>query len=294
MCLWDSQSRRQAARKTGPAILERLDRLFVFDYRICICNLPHGRERMNARVLLPIALGLLASGPCLAAEISIISAGAVEPGVTAAAEAFHQQTGTAVKIRFATAPAIRDRVGRGEAADVVIAPPALIDELAKARKLDGSGGAAVGRVGVGVVVRNGAAKPDVSSADALKRALLDAESVVYNKASTGLYLEKLFERLGVGADVKGKETRYADGAAVMEHVIHGKGKEIGFGAITEIRLYGDKGAKFVGPLPDDAQNYTNYAATPSAASVNRDGATAFVKFLATPAARAAFLAKGVE
>jgi molybdate transport system substrate-binding protein len=249
---------------------------------------------MNARVLLPIVLGLLASRPALAAEIDIISAGAVEPGVTAAAEAFRKETGTAVKIKFATAPAIGQRVGGGEAADVVIAPPALIDELAKAGKLDGSARAAVGRVGVGVVVRDGAAKPDVSSAEALKRALLDADSVVYNKASTGLYLDRLFERLGVGAQVKVKETRYADGAAVMEHVIHGKGREIGFGAITEIRLYGDKGAQFVGPLPPEAQNYTSYAAAPSATPANRDGAAAFVKFLATPAARAAFLAKGVE
>ena len=249
---------------------------------------------MNKRALLAITSSLLASSPAVTAEISIISAGAVEPGVVAAADAFRKETGTEVRIKFATAPAIQQRVGGGEAADVVIAPPAVIEELAKAGKLDGSGRAPVGRVGVGVVVRNDAAKPDVSSAEALKRVLLDAESVVYNKASTGLYLEKLFERLGVGAQVKAKETRYPDGAAVMEHVIHGKGREIGFGAITEIRLYGDKGAQFVGPLPGDAQNYTSYAAAPSVAPANRDGATAFVKFLATPAARAAFLAKGVE
>ncbi len=204
---------------------------------------------MNKRVLLTIAFGLAASAPAFGTEINIISAGAVEPGVVAAAEVFRKETGTEVKIKFATAPAIQRRVGGGEAADVVIAP---------------------------------------------KHVLLDAESVVYNKASTGLYLEKLFDRLGVGAQIKGKETRYPDGAAVMEHVIHGKGKEIGFGAITEIRLYGDKGAQFVGPLPGDAQNYTSYAAASSAAPANRDGAAAFVKFLASPAARAAFLAKGVE
>jgi molybdate transport system substrate-binding protein len=248
---------------------------------------------MNKRVL-SIVCGLLASTPALAAEINLLSAGAVEPGVVAAAGEFRKETGTEVKIKFATAPAIQQRVGGGEAADVVIAPPAVIDELAKAGKLDGAGRAAVGRVGVGVVIRGDAAKPDVSSADALKRALLEADSVVYNKASTGLYLEKLFERIGVGAQVKAKETRYPDGAAVMEHVIHGKGKEIGFGAITEIRLFGDKGAQFVGPLPGDAQNYTSYAAAPTAAPANRDSAMAFVKFLSTPAARAAFLAKGVE
>ncbi len=103
---------------------------------------------MSTRMFLTITLSLLASAPALAAEISIISAGAVEPGVTAAAEAFHKETGVEVKIKFATAPAIRERVGGGEAADVVIAPPAVIDELAKAGKLDGSARAAVGRVGV--------------------------------------------------------------------------------------------------------------------------------------------------
>lgn len=249
---------------------------------------------MNKHLFLAIASGLLASSPALAAEINIISAGAVEPGVVAAADAFRKETGNEVKIKFATAPAIRQRVSGGEAADVVIAPPAVIDELAKAGKLDASGRVPVGRVGVGALVRDGAVKPDVSSADALKRALLDAESVVYNKASTGLYLEKLFERLGVGAEVKAKETRYPDGAAVMEHIIHGKGKEIGFGAMTEIALYRDKGAQFVGPLPGDTQNYTSYAAAPSAAPANGDGAASFVKFLGSPAAKAAFQAKGVE
>jgi molybdate transport system substrate-binding protein len=176
----------------------------------------------------------------------------------------------------------------------VIAPPAVIDELAKAGKIDAARRAAVGRVGVGVVVRDGASMPDLSSTDALRHALIDARSVVYNKASTGLYLEKLFERLGVGAEVKAKETRYADGASVIEHVIHGSGNEIGFGAITEIALYRGKGAQFAGPLPGDAQNYTSYAAAPSAVPANGEGAAAFLKFIGSPAARAAFLARGVE
>ncbi len=237
---------------------------------------------------------LAAAFPAAATEVTILSAGAVEPGVAAVVEAFGKDTGNDVKIRFATAPAILQRVGAGEAADVVIAPPTVIEELAKSGRLDGAARVAVGRVGVGVVVRGDAAKPDVASPEALKRVLLAADSVVYNKASTGLYLEKLFERLGVAAQVKAKETRYPDGAAVMEHVIHGKGNEIGFGAITEISLYRDKGAQFAGPLPGDAQNYTSYAAAPTAAPANRDGAAAFVKFLASPAARASLLAKGVE
>jgi molybdate transport system substrate-binding protein len=158
---------------------------------------------MNKRMLLAI-MWSVASGPALAAEINILSAGAIEPGLVAAVDLFRKDTGSEVKIKYATAPAILERAGGGEAADVVIAPPAVIDELAKAGKLDGQGRMTVGRVGVGIIVRNGAAKPDVSSTEALKHALLDADSVVYNKASSGLYLEKLFERLGVGNAVKAK------------------------------------------------------------------------------------------
>ncbi len=243
---------------------------------------------------LSLALALLACAPAVGAELSIISGGAVEPGVTAVVELFRKEAGADVKVRFATSPAILQRVGGGEAADVVIAPPAVIDELARAGKLDGTARTAVGRVGVGVVVRDGAARPDVSSTEALRRALIEARSVVYNKASTGLYLEKLFDRLGVGAEVRAKETRYADGASVIEHVIRGAGDEIGFGAITEIALYRDKGAQFVGPLPAEAQNYTSYAAAPSATPANSEGAAAFLKYLGSPAARAAFRARGVE
>jgi molybdate transport system substrate-binding protein len=206
---------------------------------------------MKRLVPLPLVLALLlpflVGSPASAAEISILSGGAVEPGVTAVVMLFRKETSSDVKVQFATAPVIRQRIGDGAAADVVIAPPAVIDDLAKAGKLDSAARTPVGRVGVGVVVRDGAPKPDVSSVEALKRTLLGAQSVVYNKASTGLYLEKLFERLGVGAEVKAKEIRFADGAAVFERVIHGADGDIGFGAITEIALYRDKGATYAGP-----------------------------------------------
>ncbi len=249
---------------------------------------------MKRLLPLPFALALLAAGPASSAGLSVISGGAVEPGIAAVAELFRAQTGADVSIRFATAPMILQRIGGGEAADVVIAPPAVIDALAKSGRLDGAERAPVGRVGIGVVVRDGAAPPDVSSAEALTQALINARSVVYNKASTGLYLEKLFERLGVGAEVRAKEIRYADGAAVIETIIHGAGNEIGFGAVTEIALYRGKGAQFAGPLPEGTQNYTSYAAAPAAAPADRDTATAFLKFLGSAAAREALLAKGVE
>ena len=237
---------------------------------------------------------LLLCGATDAAEIKVLSAGAVEPGLAAAVEAFRRESGHATKTRFATAPALRRLVGEGEAADVVIAPPAVLDEFDKAGKLDGAPRVTLGRVGVGIAVASGAPVPDVSSVDKLKQSLRESGSLVFNQASTGLYVEKLLERLGLAEELKPRITRYPDGAAVMEHLLKGSGQEIGAGAITEILLYRDKGLRFVGPLPAEVQNHTTSAAAMLKTAAEGDAARGFVAFLATPAARALFAANGID
>src|SRR5712671_718744 len=144
----------------------------------------------------------------LAVEIDVLSGAAVEPALIAAADLFRKRTGTNVKITFATTPEIRRLVGAGETPDVVIAPPATLDELAKPGKIDVTAQVSLGRVGVGIVIRDGAPRPDVSTTDALKRALLDADWVVYNRASSGLYVERLLQRLGLAELIQAKTKRY--------------------------------------------------------------------------------------
>ncbi len=229
-----------------------------------------------------------------AAEIKVLSAGAVEPGLVKVAEQFRREAGHEVKIQFGTAPQLVKRLAEGEKADLLIAPPAVVDEQVKNGKVAAEGRALVGRVGVGVAVRSSAASPDVSSVDSLKQALLRADSVVYNQASTGLYLEKLFEKMAIAEQLKAKTTRYANGAQVLEHVIKGKGDEIGFGAITEIRLFEPKGLKFVGPLPAEVQNYTTYAAAVMTGASSAQAARDFISYLSTPAAKQVFAATGVD
>lgn len=228
-----------------------------------------------------------------AAEIKVLSAGAVEPGLKAAASAFQKDSGHEVKLSFNTAPQIRKRIGDGEVQDVVIAPPALIDELSKTGKLAPQH-VNVGRVGMGVAVRPGAPVPDISSAEALKKSVLDADSIVYNRASSGLYFEGLLKKMGVFDQVDKKSTRYADGAAVMDHVLKGKGREIGFGPITEILQHRDHGLKLVGPLPAEVQNYTGYAASVMTAATSASAAQDFVRYLGMPAAKKLFVAAGIE
>lgn len=246
------------------------------------------------KAFVTVLAAVLWSAPAMSAEIKILSAGAVEPGLHKAVEQFKKASGHTVTIQFNTAPQIARRLSEGYVADVLIAPPAALEQYAKDGKVSGDGRVVLGRVGAGIVMRANAAAPNVATTEALKQAVLAADSLVYNTASTGLYLEKLFERLGVGESLKAKTTRYPNGEAVMEHVIKGKGNEIGFGAITEIKLFEPKGLKLVGPLPADVQNYTSYAATLMANAPAPEAAKALLAFLATPEAKQAFVAAGVE
>jgi len=249
------------------------------------------RQGMKKRIAMGLVVGALLA-QAAAAEITVLSAGAIQPGLAAAAAALEKQTGHAVKITYATAPQIAARVGGGETFDVVIAPPAVLDELANAGKLGDR--LSVGRVGVGVAVRAGAPVPDISSAEALKRSLLAAESLVFNRASTGMYVETLLKNMGIYEQVEGKTTRYADGTAVHEHVLKGQGREMEFGAIPDILLHRDEGLRLVGPLPAEVQNYTYYAAAPMTAAPSAEVARTFVRFLGSAAAKALFTASGIE
>ena len=229
----------------------------------------------------------------VAAEIKVLSAGAVEPGLKAAAAVFQKASGHQVSITFNTAPQIRKRLEGGEVHDVVLAPPAVIDEFAKAGKLSQER-ANVGRVGLGAAVRPGAPAPDLANAEALKKSVLEAESIVFNRASTGLYFENLLKKMGIYDQVEKKTTRYADGASVMEHVLKGKGREIGFGPITEILLHKEQGLRLVGPLPPDVQNFTSYTATVMNGAKSSAAAQEFVRYLGTPEAKKIFAAAGIE
>jgi molybdate transport system substrate-binding protein len=249
------------------------------------------KKLMVVAAILPGLLACSTPGPTKLA-ITVLSGGAVEPGLNAAAAAFQKETGHPVKVTYNTTPQIRKRVSAGDTFDVIVAPPAAVKEFAAAGKVE-QGGVNVGRVGLGVVIRPGAPVPDISNAEAIMRTVLDAESVVFNRASSGLYFEELLKKMGIYAQVEPKAARYATGAEVMEHVLKGKGKEVGFGPITEILQYKDKGTRLVGPLPAEIQNYTAYTAVPMSAGANKDVAQAFVRFVGGKG-KPLFVAAGID
>jgi molybdate transport system substrate-binding protein len=227
------------------------------------------------------------------AEITVLSGGAIEPGLKAAAAAFEKASGHLVKITFTTTPQMRKRVAAGDSFDVIIAPPAAVAEFARAGKVD-AGGVDVGRVGSGVAVRPGAPVPAIATADDIRKAVLEAESIVFNRASSGIYFENLLKKWGVYEQVESKTARYTTGAEVMQHVLKGKGREVGFGPITEILLEKEHGLILVGPLPAQIQNYTSYTAVAMSAGTQKGAAQALVKFLGGAVGKPLFVAAGIE
>lgn len=226
-------------------------------------------------------------------EIAVISGGAIEPGMRAAAAAFEKLTGNTVVLTFNTAPQIRKRIAAGDTFDVVVAPVKVIDEFVGTGAVK-AGGLHVGRVGSGVAVRPGGAVPEIATADDIRKVVLEAESIVFNRASTGIYFENLLKHMGVWEQVEPKTTRYATGAEVMKHALTGRGKEIAFGPITEILLEKEHGLVFVGPLPSEVQNYTPYIASVMSVDTQQDQAQALVSFLGGPDGKALFVAAGIE
>ena len=247
---------------------------------------------------LALAITGVAAPVACAAEVRLLSAGAVELGLTPALAVFERDSGHVVRVEFAAAPALAGRFTAAPGHDLVIAPPAVLDALAKAGAIAGPR-MPVAKVGIGIAVRPGVPVPEIGDVAALKRELLAADSVVFNRASTGLYFETLLGRLGLADAVNAKASRHPDGASVMKHLLASRvPREIGFGAITEIVLFKDQGLRLVGPLPVEVQNHTSYLASagaaPPADAARAEAASALLRFLASAEARIIFAGVGIE
>jgi molybdate transport system substrate-binding protein len=146
-------------------------------------------------------------------------------------------------------------------------------------------------VGIGLFVRAGVAVPDISTPESLKRALLSADALIFNNVASGNYFATVLERLDISEAVKGKVTR-ASPADVVTRIVQGKGTDIGVGVIPLILI--DKRLTLAGLLPGELQNYLVYAAAITTNAPSPDAGKDFIRFLASPAARAAFTANGVH
>ncbi len=227
--------------------------------------------------------------------IRILSADAPKIGLRRCAETFAAETGQPFEIQLATAPVIKECVASGIAdADIVVVPLSVMEEFASAGRVDPRSVSVIGSVTVGVVVRNGAREPDLTSVESFIRSLLAADTVVYNEASSGQYVARMLANLGLADKVAAKIVVVRTGAAVMQRLAaESSGDAIGFGHVTEIRLHDDLGTHLVGPLPEAIGRATPYAAGLLATASRAAAARSLIEFMASTAGKEIFAATGV-
>jgi len=222
-----------------------------------------------------------------AAELRVIGANPVKAVVTELGAQFKRQSGHKLVTKFLTG--VKGAIDAGEPFDVAISPTPVIDSLIKEGKIIAATRADVAYAGIGVGVRAGAPKPDLSSVEAFKRALLNAKSVAHSAAGTsGVHFKGLLERFGIVEEMKPK-LKPLSGDALVQAVPSGEAEMI-VGTISDIVGAAD----LVGPLPSELQLYIRFAAGVGASAKEAEAAKALIKFLTAPAAVPVIRAKGME
>jgi len=253
-------------------------------------------KRSRRKFLHPLAaifgFALLGQGVAAnAAEVKVMSGAAMRGAFGELLPQFERTTGHKIVIEYGAGTTFRKQIESGEAFDLVIIDTSEVDELVKQGKIAGGTRADIVRAAIGVAVREGAPKPDISSVDAVKKALLSVNSFTYAPdALYGRQLSQAFDRLGIAEQLKAK-TKPNALARVAPALAAGE-VELAIAGIPT--LLSTKGVQIVGPLPGELENWLVNTAGVSAAAKEPDAAKALIKYLATPEAAAVIKAKGME
>jgi len=247
---------------------------------------------MKSTLIVAVATGILLANPAGAAadEIRVWTTRAIATVLAEVGSEFERASGHRLVITSDLPPAFQRRFDAGEVVDVVISGSSPVEEWIRAGKIAAHTRAEIARSGIGVEVRAGSRKPDIGTVDAFKRALLNARSIAYLKVGSGVYLENLFERLGISRALEPKTIR-PDSDIVSELVAKGE-VELGMTVITQILT--TTGVDLVGPLPPEIQSYITFVAGVGSQSRAPKAASELITFLGGPKAIAVIKAQGME
>jgi molybdate transport system substrate-binding protein len=220
------------------------------------------------------------SGSAPAAEITVLGGMGVVSGLRDLAPAFEKATGHKVVVVFEQTPVLNDKIATGAPADIAATQPDQVENFIRQGKMVAGTRTNFAQAGVGVSVKAGAPKPDISTVAAFKAAMLSAKSIGYSQGGSGLISAKVMEKLGIADQLRAR-TRFIDGVPVAEIVAKGE-VEVGLQQINV--LLPVVGADYVGPLPKELQDTVKFAAALLTVSKEPEAARAFLKFITTPEA----------
>ncbi|WP_240475734.1 molybdate ABC transporter substrate-binding protein [Herbaspirillum rhizosphaerae] len=242
---------------------------------------------------LAVLIATSATAAC-ADDLKVFAAGAIAPVVRSVAADFEQRSGIRVTVENATGGAMEKRIRSGAAFDVAVVPDAVLNSLGKDAYLDAASARGIARVGIAVAVRQGAPAPAIATVAQFRKTLLDAPSVAVIDpragGSSGIYLEQLFEKLGIAAQMHAKEV-LVPGGLVAEKLVDGSAA---LALHQQSEILQVKGAHLVGPLPAAIQNYTVYAGAVSSHASSSATARAFLTMFADTRARRAMQEHGLS
>ncbi len=235
------------------------------------------------------ALMLIATAQ--AAEIKVLSTQATEEAYKELVPQFEKATGHKVTTVFTGTLDANKRLASGETYDLLIMSGPSIEEHIKGSKVVSGSKVDLAKSGVGVAVKTGAPKPDISTSEALKKTVLAAKSIGYSTGPSGNYIVSLFEKMGIADQVKGKLKQTPTGVFVGSIIASGE-VELGFQQVSELSHF--PGLDYVGPLPADVQRFTTFSSGIIAGAKEADAAKALVKFITAPDAATAYKKRGME
>ena len=230
-------------------------------------------------------------GIAQAADITVLATPGIKEAYVELAPQFEKASKHKITTTWAGTADVMKRMKAGQVFDAVILASDSLEELIDTTRVMAGSRSDVARSLVGVAVRNGVPKPDLGTTDAVKKALAAAKSVVISSGPSGVYLNQLFEKLGVAADLKAKLKVTPPGVAVGGVLAKGEG-ELGFQQVSELVNY--PGIQYVGPLPADIQKVTIFSGGVPAASREPDAARALLQFLAQPGHQAVLKKHGLD
>jgi molybdate transport system substrate-binding protein len=252
--------------------------------RCNVCGMKH------FLVAAALAIGVQVS----ADPISTLATGATQGPLEQVAKAFQQESGHQVTIQFDTSQNIARRLAGGERPDVLIASVAGVDQAIKEGKAVAGTRLPVGKIGIGVAIPRGARRPDLSSADALKASIRQADAVVMTQGASAAFVDRMFADMGIAEEIKPKVVRVPTGAAVMQRLGAARTNELGFTMISELKFGEAHGGVFVGALPAAVQTLTSYDAVVMTGAASAEAARAFVRAIGAAPARKLLAAAGWE
>jgi molybdate transport system substrate-binding protein len=232
----------------------------------------------------------VASSPAYSVELKVLSGNGPKAAVRELCSQFEKATGNKIDLRFGVNPEVKRRIDAGESFDVVVGNPPIVDALIKDGTVIGPR-SDIGRSGLGVAVKSGAPKPDISSVAAFKQALLASKAVAFpGKGASGIYFISLLDRLGIKAKMQGK-LKPMEAEDTVEVVARGEADMV---VVVATRIVDVPGVDVVGPIPDELQTKIGFAAGLAKNAKDVDAAKGLIRFLSAPSAAATLKAKGVD